>query len=520
MAGQRWSVLWPEDRARRFLHVLLLLYLFKQILTAIIMPPFTGHDEVAHFQYIRIVAEHHRLPKLVDLERWREERTSSDSTVAGDFLDDDLYPYYPYVLNWFHWQPSAPGYRASLTNPIHAVTFPDYHVENYNDPKNWGTWPDGLVYTANHPPLYYIVATPVYWATEWMTLENQMIALRMVAIPFGLLAVLATFLMARWLFPRSGFVAIVAATFVAFQTQMSYEAAMINNDILVIGFGALLMALLVRGMRDRFPWLQTVLIGVVFGMLLLSKGSALVFAAPVALMMIASLGLRNIREWLPKGVAAAAVGFGLAGPWYIFLHRTYGNFSGLKQIADLQYNATYNQGLDKPSVWDLVWNKGFAVMRWNETWGEFGWRKIPLDQTMLWVTGIPLAILLVAFLAYLVRRLLPHRRHGEAGTIDAPYSWQMWALVAFLITGILGYAAVIQFGLTFSLTQARYFFPMVPPVAVLLAVGLHTIVPARGRVYAQVSFVGVMIALNLFIYSAYVVPYWYARIDLITPLSR
>jgi 4-amino-4-deoxy-L-arabinose transferase-like glycosyltransferase len=385
--------------------------------------------------------------------------------------------------------------------------------------RTQGQWPDGLVYTANHPPLYYIVSTPVYWATEWMTLENQMIALRMVAIPFGVLAVLGTFLMARWLFPRASFVAVTAASFVAFQTQMSYEAAMINNDILVIGFGALLMALLVRGMRDRFPWPLTVLIGVTFGMLLLSKGSALVFAAPVALMMIASLGLRNIRDWLPKGVIAAAIGFGLAAPWYLFLYRTYGNLSGLDQIADLQYNYTYKQGLDKPSIMDLVWNKGFAVMRWNETWGEFGWRKIPLDNTMLWVLGIPLTILLVAFVAYFLRRLRPRWRQGEPGTIDAPRSWQMWALVAFLVTGILGYAAVIQFGLTFELTQARYFFPMVPPVAVLLMIGLHTIVPARARQYAQISVVGVMIALNLFIYSAYVAPFWYARLDLIPSLA-
>ncbi|CAN5615745.1 glycosyltransferase family 39 protein [soil metagenome] len=509
MPGQWRSAIWPGNPARRFLHLLLVLYLFKQVLTAFIMPPFSGHDEVAHFQYIRIVAEDHRLPELVDIEQWRDERTTSNPMVAGDFLDADLYPYYRYVLNWFHWQPNDPGYRASLTNPVHAVTFPDYGV-NPNGTE-WGNWPDGLVYTANHPPLYYIVATPVYWATEWMTLTSQMIALRMVAIPFGMLAVLATFLMARWLFPRSGFLAVTSAAFVAFQTQISYEAAMINNDILVIGFGALLMALLVRGMRDRFPWRLTLLVGVVFGMLLLSKGSALIFAAPIALMMIAGIGFRNIRQWLPKGLVAAAIGFGLAAPWYLFLHRTYGNFSALEQIADLQYNYTYNQGLKKPSISHLLWNERFAVMRWNETWGMFGWRRIPFDHTLLWAIGIPLAIMLAGFLIYFVPRLLPRFRKGVPGSIGAPQHWQMWALVSFLFTGLLGYAAVIQFGLTFELTQARYFFPMIPPVTVLLMIGLHTLVPARGRIYAQVSFVGVMIALNIFISSAYVVPFWYAR---------
>lgn len=508
---RQWKhIVWPAEPARRFLTILLLVFLFKQMLTAIIMPAFTGHDEVAHFQYIRIVAEEHRLPKLVDLARWRTERTNSDSTVAGDFLDNDLYPYSRYVLNWFHYSPGQQGYQASLANPIHAVVFPDYSKDP--DGGTLSEWPDGVVYTANHPPLYYVIAVPVYWATNWMTLENQMRMLRLVAIPFGMLAVAATFFMARWLFSGAPFLAVTAATFVAFQTQISYEAAMINNDILVIGFGALLMALLVRGMRDRFPWRLTLAIGAVFGLLLLSKGSSVVFAGPIAFMMIVALGVRNPRTWAAKGAATAAIGFGLAAPWYIFLHRTYGNFSGLKQIADLQYNLTYSQGTKKPSITDLLWNKWFAVDRWDETWGAFGWRLLPFDHTLLWAIGIPLLILLGAALVYLARTSLRSLRRTPTGAPDAPYSWQLWALVAFVLTGVLGYAAVIQFGLTFVLTQARYFFPMIPPVAVLLMVGLYTLVPARGRAYAQIGVVGVMVALNLYIYSAYVVAFWFGRI--------
>jgi 4-amino-4-deoxy-L-arabinose transferase-like glycosyltransferase len=499
-------VVWPEDRTRRFLHGLLLAYLFKQILIAIIMPPFTGHDEVAHFQYIRDVATDFRIPKLVDLDEWRATESREDPTVAGDFLDPDLYRWAEYVLNWLQQNAVNPRLESPPRTPIYAVFYPDYHLP---PSAEWVSWPDGLVYTANHPPLFYVISAPVYLATDWMSVANQMIVLRMVAIPFGMLAVLATFLMARWLFPRSAFVAITAATFVAFQTQISYEAAMINNDILVIGFGALLMALLVRGMRDRFPWLLTVLIGAVFGMLLLSKGSALVFAAPIALMIIAGLGVRNWRDWLPKGAIAAAIGFGLSAPWYIFLYRTYGNFSGLGQVADLQYNMTYDQGLNKPSIWDLFWNRDFAVSRWNETWGEFGWRKIPLSMNLMWALGIVCLIPLVAFLIYLVNAARRSARTQRDGTLEKPFAWQLWALVAFVLTGVLGYAAVIQFGLTFVLTQARYFFPMIPPVTVLLMIGLHWLVPVRGQRYVQVLVVAALVGLNLYVYSSYVIPYWY-----------
>lgn len=394
-------VIWPEDRARCFLHALLLLYIFKQILIAVIMPPFTGHDEVAHYQYIRDVATDFRIPKLVDLDEWRATHSPADQTVAGDFLDPDLYRWAEYVLGWLQQTAVNPRLDSPARVPIYAVYYPDYHLENWNDPRNWENWPDGLVYTANHPPLFYVISAPVYWATDWMSVSNQMILLRMVAIPFGVLAVVSTFLMARWLFPRTGFVAITATAFVAFQTQMSYEAAMINNDILVIGFGALLMALLVRGMRFRFPWPLTVSIGVVFGLMLLSKGSSLALAAPIALMMVLGLGIRNWREWIPKGVASAAIGFALAAPWYIFLYRSYGNFSGLDQVWDLQYGQTYSQGTDYPSLWgDLIWNRGFAISRWNEIWGEFGWRKIHLSSDLMWILGACCVIPLVAFFVY------------------------------------------------------------------------------------------------------------------------
>ena len=126
--------------------------------------------------------------------------------------------------------------------------------------------------------LFFFSGTVVNLATDWMSLENQMTALRFIAIPFGLLAVIGTWLIARTLFPRSSFIAITASAFVAFQPQLSYEASMINNDILVIGLGAMLLALLVRGMRFGFPRRLVIAIGAIFGLMLLSKGSALAFA--------------------------------------------------------------------------------------------------------------------------------------------------------------------------------------------------------------------------------------------------
>jgi MFS superfamily sulfate permease-like transporter len=73
----------------------------------------------------------------------------------------------------------------------------------------------------------------------------------------------------------------------------------------------------------------------------------------------------------------------------------------------------------------------------------------------------------------------------------------------------LGYFSVLQFGLTFSLTQARYYFPMIVPAAVLLMLGFRALVPARHvRVWGALIFLG-LVVLNVLIYTAWFLPYWH-----------
>ena len=51
--------------------MLLVLYAVKQIFSVAAYYPFSGHDELAHFSYVRTLATEGRLPELPDLETWR-----------------------------------------------------------------------------------------------------------------------------------------------------------------------------------------------------------------------------------------------------------------------------------------------------------------------------------------------------------------------------------------------------------------------------------------------------------------
>ncbi|CAN5615700.1 glycosyltransferase family 39 protein [soil metagenome] len=486
--------LWPDDRARRFLTVLALLFIVKQLLQIIIFPPFTGHDEIAHFDYIRTIANERRIPVIPDLAEWREA-IENNQPPPGDYLNKDLYPYCYYALDW----PCYPDAEAFQNMPPRRDTSASSGL----------IYPAGWQYAANHPPLYYALMTPIYWASEPFGLGVQMRVLRIGAIPFGLLAVISTYAIAHMLFPRRRTVAMLAATFVALQPQLSYEAALVNNDVTVIGVGTLLVALLIYGIRERFPRNVTIACGIALGCALLFKGTSVVFAPVVAVAVVGAFGIRNWRDWVPIGGSIAAIGFGLVSPWYLFLYRTYGNLNGLQQVSDIQAAWNYANGNEAPSFLSLLFDWKFVARLWGETWGGFGWRRVPFENPLLAVIGVVMALCGIGLVLFGVRAWRSYRSQSRGGAVLGIESWQWWGILSIVVLTVLGYLAVIQFGTTFQLAQARYFFASVPAFSVLLMLGWQTITPVKLARFGPVVFVGFMLALNVYIYSAYVLPYWY-----------
>jgi 4-amino-4-deoxy-L-arabinose transferase-like glycosyltransferase len=479
---------WPAHR--KYIAVLLLLFAVKQAFNVVVFPPFTGHDEVAHYAYIRTVADEHRIPVIPDLAKWRAAWQAHQTPLPGDFLPDELYPYCRYVLDWNYCD--DPQWA---NNPPRAVTWAGE------------IYPHGWQYAANHPPLYYAMMAPIYAVTGSLSPQSQQYVLRAAAIPIGLMVVLLTYLIAGLLFPGDRFMMTVAPTFVAFQTQVSYEAAMVNNDILLIGFFTLLIYLLIRSVRRGFTLQSSAVIGLVLGLGLLAKASMLTAAPLVAIAVIFGVGIRHVRRWVTLGVTSAVVAALVCWPWYLFLYRTYGNLSGLAQIKALQYLWTYRFETP-PTIFDELFSLNFARMRWNETWGEFGWRLIHLDGWLLAVIGIPLLIMAVAAIVSLVMASV---RRLSAGSVDGPGldRAQVLGLWLLLAVCVIAYGAMLQFGTDFSLTQARYYFNAIAAVAILVAFGLRQIVPARHHSTAIVVFLLFFVTVNLLIYTQYVLPYWY-----------
>lgn len=470
--------------ASRFIIVLLAVFTAKGIFSVAAFYPFSGHDELAHYSYVRTLATEARIPLIPDLRQWREG-LSRGEIPPFDQIPAELYPFCRFTLDWYC-EPDNPTWS---NNPPRRVRVPGL-----------GDYPSGYQYVANHPPLYYALMAPLYLLSTSLSPLQQQYLLRLAAIPLGLITVYAAYRLARSLFPGDAFLAVTVPGLVAFQPQISYEAAMVNNDIVAIALTSLMLWGLVVGIRDRFPLKLCVAIGVALGAGLLAKSTTISIAPVIALAVLFAVGWRDWRGLLQCGAAIGAPAVLLALPWYLFLYRTYGDFSGLARVEELQY---WNSPMG--SFFSLLFNPTFVVNRFRETWGEFGWRLIHLRTPLLWAIGILTVLSLVGLAIYLLG--VVRRRPLLTASDPMPATWQLKALVMLIVACVLAYLAVIQFGTTFALSQARYFFPIVNAAALLVMLGLRTLIPLRVRPVGQGLVVAALIALNVTIVTTYVLPF-------------
>jgi 4-amino-4-deoxy-L-arabinose transferase-like glycosyltransferase len=489
---------------QRFLALLLIIFLFKGIIISLVFPPYSGHDEVTHYAYLKILAEEGRVPLIPDPVVFDHEYTRDKDFADWDMIPDEFYKYAGHYITKDWWE----GYA----EPVRAVTYEGMFL------------PSGWVYTGNHPPLFYVLMVPVFNMVQGLDIDTQIYFFRMATIPFGMLTVLLSYLTVRAIFPRDRFLAMTVPAFVAFQPQISYESSMLNNDILAIMFTSAVIWMLAVGLRKRFPIWNVLLIGVFFGLAMLSKSTSVTTGVLIAFAMIAGLGWRNLREWVGKGALSGVVAGLLVWPWLLYMWSTYGDLTALNRIGLLQKWWNYGGGEGR-SIQSMLTDKQFFWGRWQETWGAFGWRLIQLDtnsatllRVLLWITFFATVGLAVYALRFLrtQREIDASAERGEDVAVlrhssDETLSimpWQVTAILTMGITCVLSYYAILQFGTTFSLTQARYFFPAIVPAAILFMLGIRSWFPRSWLPYVgAATFLG-LVLLNLIIYTAYVVPYW------------
>lgn len=396
------------------------------------------------------------------------------------------------------------------------------------DPANVGPWRQ----EASQPPLYYYL---MGWATAWIDASDMpqvrwlnphvdngiitadgntnlavhtpaenfpegwrgtVLAVRLVRLLSVLMSagtVLLTYLLAREFFDDEAS-RLMSAAFVAFTPMFAFISGAVNNDNLASLLSAVILYLLVYWSKTPLPFVirYSLFLGLLLGLAALTKQSALGLF-PLTGFTLAVIVFRELTTQPARPVVSRSRVF--RGLRLTFVVSRLARYSLLVFLPALLI----------PSWWyirnlqlygDLLgWNAFIAVLGkrqapaslaqlWGEResftrsyWGLFGGVNVPMSDWIYTALNTIALLAIVGCAIFIVTRLIGlFRRRWDLGfwKLGFPY-FLLIAQFALLLYGLIQWATI-----TWS-SQGRLVFSGISAIAVLMTLGLRTLLPIRVR---------------------------------------
>lgn len=310
------------------------------------------------------------------------------------------------------------------------------------------------------PPLYYLLLVPIYRVVDavFHSPAATVFALRLCSFLLWLLNVRLGLTLLKRLEVKDEFVWLSTLTLACLLPTYAFVSSAINNDNLMITLGTGVACL----MAHREQSLKTSLaLGGLLGLTLWVKQSAVVFFPAIGLLFLFQ-GFRRQIAWR-AALGHLAVVLGLAvliwSPWAVRNWYVYGTFTpeDLSAAAktwpsavDGIISATHNLAKTFWSVSGISNNIGYPF---------------PL-------VGMCLALVAFAGLSLDMKQ----NPNVISRALVLPLAPVLAALaVAVLVNVIL----VLRFGYLYGMGQGRHLFPLLYPIALLLAWGLNSILTSN-----------------------------------------
>ncbi|MDX1993090.1 MAG: DUF2142 domain-containing protein [bacterium] len=415
--------------------LIVLTYLVVAGLYAIRTPDWQTPDEPAHYNYIRQVAEEGQIP-VIEQDDWDRAylNTLTGSRFAPELLDDL----------------------------------------------------DEIEYEDHQPPLYYVLAAPVFAVTG-----GDLTALRLFSVLIGLVIVISAYGIGRALYPDRPGVGLGAAAFVAFLPQHVVFLASANNDALGWAIVAVALWATVGYLKQpldapntRFM-IQAWHLGLIVGIGLITKATTYFLAGviPVAIILHhlspPPTPPQRFREGRRGGVLRELALFLLpalilGGAWWLRNLDVYGvpDFLGLRAhdavVADQPRTADYIAQFG----WDDYLRKA-AQDTVQSFISQAGWMALPLPAPyyIVFLGGVVFALSGWAVRAMHLPddSLTPYLEEDEH---SSERQRQLHAWIVLTLTMLLAALAYVYYNTEFLQLQGRYTYPLLIPLGLVLALGV------------------------------------------------
>lgn len=395
------------------------LYLALAFGYSVVVPLGEAPDEVSHYAYVRWLALHQRLPE-------------PQGAVFGEVFQPPLY--YVLAAPFTAWQPDE-----------------DIPVEANGD------------FELDHPVRgVRVLIQPPAARWPWRGEALAWHVVRWVSALFGLVAVLATYRLARLVVLASPWAAVLAAGFMAFVPHFTFQGGTVTNDILATALSAVGLLVLVNAVRRTWQaphdaeraW-RWGLVGLLGGLGVWAKTSGWVLAGTAFLAW--ALTRQEPGRW--RRLRALVLSWGVVvAPWLAWNWWQYGDPLGWALMHQVTDERT------APLTWPVFLKMVWGLFR--SFWAGFGGAAhIELPLPIVGLIGLWCALAFVG-----LGSLVWNRRLGQAFPFVGPREGRLLLLMA-VHTGLV-LAGWIQWTRTVLGTdQGRLIFPALPAIAVLLAAG-------------------------------------------------
>jgi len=373
------------------------------------------------------------------------------------------------------WQtPDEPAHYNYVAYVAENLRFPTLEAGHYpheylEEIKAAGFPPEMSIapirYEFHQPPFYYLMGALVYRIAGPLGFDAQFLALRLFSVLLGAILLLVAYTIVREVFPGDWLLALAATAFIATIPMHVAMSAAINNDTLAELTVALTIWLCIRELKVGLSRRQTMLLGVLVALALLTKTT---IYAPVIVSSLLALAVSARAQGRQVLLRKLMMVYGLAllvsGWWFARNLLVYGDLD----VFAWQRHDSVVLGQPTTAQWIAQHGLGatlqqFLAVSFRSFWAQFGWMGVLIDSRLYLFLAVASLTVCVAFIVWLVRIA----RHPALVS-----RYQRWALLLLLLVFLLVAAAHASYNLKFVQHQGRYLFPALVPIAVAWALGL------------------------------------------------
>ena len=389
-------------KSSTILSLIIGLYLVLGFLYAAMTPAWQAPDEPAHYNYVRYVAENWSLPELV-----------------------------------------ASCYDEAYLNRLKSEKFPPaLSIE-------------AVCYEHYQPPLYYLVASPVFAATQ-----GSVLAIRLVSVVLGAVSLFFVYKTVALFMPQPA-VILGTTAFVAFVPMHLTMLASVNNDSLAELLFILLSYLLLRWLLHISPAGKPVSfwVGAVLGLILVTKVTVYISLPLVVLVLL--LGDRRRPGLLKNGLRIFLPALLVALPLYIRNSLVYGGLDilGLRRHDAVVVGQLRTADYLADVGW-LTYLNNLLRTTFHSFWGQFGWLAVPMDSRVYLALTLVQVMVCCGLLLWL----------WKSPPQETPLRQALWVMLAMIM---LSAGVFIGLNLSFVQFQGRYFFTALMPIGLFFTLGLY-----------------------------------------------